>query len=265
MQLPHRVRAAGQRVLGGIPVPIVSGPNRGRRWSVAALGRGYGSGAFARDRLEALAAVTRPGDCFWDIGAHKGFVALAAARMVGVTGRVVAFEPAAENLVFLRRHLQWNRAGNVDVRPVALGDVPGSVAFGGGSSSVAHRVGIGPEAVVLETARRLVEREGLPAPDVLKIDVEGAEAAVLRGADGLLRGDEALLISTHSRSLYEECEGWLRERSFHVLPSHDAATRIATGSPWTSDHDLLAVGPSRWPTVRDLGGLRLVAPPTRAP
>lgn len=260
MQLPHRVRTAGQRVLGGIPVPIASGPNRGRRWSLAALGRGYGSGAFARERLEALAAVTRPGDCFWDVGAHKGFVTLAAARMVGGSGRVVAFEPAAENLSFLQRHLRWNHAGNVDVRPLALGSTPGPAPFGGGSSSVAHRVGAGLETVRVETGKRLVELEGLPAPDVLKIDVEGAEAAVLRGAEGLLRGHEALLISTHSRALYEECAGWLLERSFHVLHSRDAAACLATGSPWTSDHDLLAVGPSRGASVRDLGRLRLVAP-----
>jgi hypothetical protein len=108
MQLPYPLRALGHRFLGGVPVRVRSGINRGRKWSLAAQGRGYGSGAFGRDRLDALAAVTRPGDCFWDVGAHKGFVTLVASRLVGASGHVVAIEPAAVNLGFLRRHVAWN-------------------------------------------------------------------------------------------------------------------------------------------------------------
>ena len=94
--------------------------NAGLRWSLAALGRGYGSGSFGRDRLDALRAVVREGDAFWDLGAHKGFVTLAAARMVGAAGVVVAVEPASVNLRFLARHLQWNGIGNVRVVAAAV-------------------------------------------------------------------------------------------------------------------------------------------------
>ena len=67
------------------------------------------------DRLAALQAVVRPGDCFWDIGAHKGFVTLAAASMVGPSGSVVSLEPSGRNLWFIRKHLSWNPAEHVRV------------------------------------------------------------------------------------------------------------------------------------------------------
>ncbi|HET9948378.1 MAG TPA: FkbM family methyltransferase, partial [Longimicrobiales bacterium] len=161
MQLPYPVRAAGQRLLGGVPVRIRGGVNRGRAWSLACLGRGYGSGRFGRDRLEALAALVREGDVVWDVGAHKGFVALAASSMVGARGTVVAVEPAEVNLAFLRRHLAWNRLENVRVVDAALADAPGAAAFGGTGSSVAFRIGVGPATVRVETIERLVEA-GLP-------------------------------------------------------------------------------------------------------
>ena len=245
MQLPYPIRMLGQWAFGAIRVRIRAGPNRGKRWSVVALGRGYGSGAFGRDRLAALAAVTRPGDTFWDVGAHKGFVTLAATSMVGPGGRVVAVEPSAANLRFLRRHVAWNRERNVKVLAAALSDTEGEAAFGGTGSSIAFHLGEGPERVEVTTVERLVGQGGHPRPHVLKIDVEGAEAAVLRGMGTLLGGDQALLISTHGRQLYEQCRRLLLQRGFRVYDSWQIAHRIETGAPWTSDHDLLAVGSHR--------------------
>jgi FkbM family methyltransferase len=225
---------------------------------VVALGRGYGSGSFGRDRLAALAAVTRRGDTLWDVGAHKGFVTLAAAGMVGPSGQVVAVEPSAANLVFLRRHLAWNRVGNTSVQPVALSDAPGEAAFGGTGSSIAFHMGEGPEQVEVTTVERLVAEGGLPRPNVLKLDVEGAEAHVLRGMGPLLGGDQAILISTHSRGLYEQCRRILGERGFRVHDSWQITHRIETGAEWSSDHDLLAIGGRREVDPSRLQALRLL-------
>ena len=262
MRFPRAVRALGQSVLGGVPVPIRSGYNRGLRWSLAALGRGYGSGTFGRDRLEALEAVVRQGDTFWDLGAHKGFVTLAAARMVGPSGRVVAVEPASVNLRFLRRHLEWNGVVNARVVTAALSDRNGVSSFGGGGSSVAFHLGEGDETVPVKTLDQLAAELDVPRPGVLKLDVEGEEAAVLRGAGRLLGGDQAVLASTHSRALYEECRALLEERGFRVLDSWEiAARRSAPMRPWSSDHDLLAIGSGRRVDEQRLRALRLIAGP----
>ncbi len=261
MQLPYPVRVLGHRTLGRISVRIRAGMNRGMRWSVVTLGRGYGSGSFGRDRLAALALVTRPGDTFWDLGAHKGFVTLAASRMVGALGHVVAIEPSATNLGFLRRHLAWNGIHNVTVVPAALSDRAGEADFGGRGSSIAFRIGVGPERVRVATLQGLVTAEGLPRPDVLKIDVEGEEAAVLRGMGALLGPDQALLISTHGRASYVECRALLAVRGFRVHDSWEVRRRLESGEPWSSDHDVLAIGPDREVDAAAIEQLRLLAGP----
>lgn len=85
---------------------VRGGPNRGLRWSVSSSGRGYISGRFEAERIERMLGLARPGALVWDIGAHKGYTALALARAVGPEGQVVAVEPAPDNLLLLRRHLQ---------------------------------------------------------------------------------------------------------------------------------------------------------------
>jgi FkbM family methyltransferase len=262
MQLPYRLRSWGQRTFGDVSVRIRSGRNRGLRWSMAALGRGYGSGRFARDRIEALDAVVREGDAFWDVGAHKGFIALAASRMVGPSGLVVAIEPAGANLRFLERHVVWNGIDNVRVVPAAASDRNGVGFVGGPGSSVAFRLGEGPEEVPVRTIELLAVELDLGRPTVLKIDVEGEETAVLRGAKRLLGSDQALLVSTHSRELYEECRALLIPLGFWIHDSWEIAKHRTLDTPWTSDHDFLAIGRDRPVNEARVRALALLNPPS---
>jgi FkbM family methyltransferase len=261
VQLPYSLRILGQRAVGDLRVRIRSGPNRGSWWSLAALGRGYGSGRFGRERLEALAAVIRPGDALWDIGAHKGFVTLAGSRMVGPLGVVVAIEPALDNLRFLERHLEWNDIRNARVVAVAVSDQVRTSTIGGSRSSVAFRLGEGPQEVPVRTVELLAVELDLGRPTVMKIDVEGEEAAVLRGAKRLLGTDQAILVSTHSRALYDECRAFLEPLGFRIYDSWEIAQHKRNGTPWTSDHDFLAIGFDRGVDQERIKSLRLIAGP----
>lgn len=245
MRLPLIVRRTAAAVIGRIPLRIRGGPNRGMRWTVASSGRGIAAGRFEARRVEALLRLLRPGDVVWDIGAHKGYVALAAARAVGPAGRVYALEPAAANQTYLRRHVAWNRATNVEVVPVAVGAVDGEEAFGGRGSSITFRLGQGDERVAVRTVATLLQ-QGLRRPAVLKIDVEGGELDVLRGAGDVLGDDVVLMIAVHSRSQYDGCRAWLEQRGFRVHRSA-AMRRMMERLPdgWSPDPDLLAVGPAR--------------------
>lgn len=261
MQLPYPVRVLGQRALGDVRVRIRSGPNRGLQWSLAAFGRGYGSGRFGLQRIEALASVVQEGDAFWDVGAHKGFITLAAARLVGPSGLVVAIEPAAANLRFLERHLLWNGIHNARVVPAAASDRSGLASFGGRGSSVAFRLGEGPDEIPVTTIELMAVELDLGRPTVMKIDVEGEEAAVLRGAKRLLGTDQALLISTHSRELYEECREMLAPLGFRIYDSWEIARHLRDGTAWTSDHDMLAIGRDRHVDESRIQALELIADP----
>lgn len=198
------------------------------------------------NRLAALQAVVRPGDCFWDVGAHKGFMTLAAAGLVGPSGSVVSLEPSERNLWFIRRHLSWNPMDRVRVIPGAVSDRRGEAHFAGRGDSLAYSLGRGGETVAVRSVSDIVRDFGVCPPTVIKIDAEGEEAAVLRGAGDLLGGEVALLISVHSRALHQECIALLTSRGFRLFESFGMARCSADPThAWTSDHDLLAVGADR--------------------
>jgi FkbM family methyltransferase len=246
MQLPFAIRDLGQRLFRNVPVRIRSGINRGMKWSIVTSGRGYGSGAFGDARLAALKAIVQPGETFWDIGAHKGFVALAASHLVGPTGSVVAVEPSSRNRWFIQRHLTWNGIDNVVVVGAAVSAARGEARFGGRGDSLAYALGRGDETVPVRTVPDIVEEHGVSLPSVLKIDAEGQEAAILEGARTCLGPGLALLISVHGRELHGACTAFLRARGFRLFESGDMARCSADpAAPWTSDYDILAVGPER--------------------
>ena len=243
MRLPRFLRSAGSRLLRRIPFRIASGPNQGFKWSLASSGRGYRSGRFEVNRIHALHTLVDAGDHVWDIGAHKGYVSMALARRVGESGSVVAFEPSGTNLWFLRQHIDWNALDNVKIIPVAVTDREGHAQFGGRGSSITFRLGQGNERVRMATLQILTAEENLRVPQMIKIDVEGSEGAVLRGAGDLLTKGMLLFIAIHGRSCYDECHAVLSERGYHLYPSAPLAERLADPTlRWGADHELLAVG-----------------------
>jgi len=241
------------RVLSGFRLKIKSGPNAGMRWTLASSGRGYAAGTFEHERVSAIVSLLRKGEVFWDIGAHQGYVTLAASRAVGAAGSVVSFEPAASNRSLLESHVRWNRLYNVRVLPYAISDADGEAAFGGTGGSVTFGLGRGDEVVATRSIRSLMQNESLPRPSVLKIDVEGSEADVLRGGIEFLSPAMLIWISVHGHDLYQECRTLVSSRSMQIFES--AKIRRAAASPaerWGSDKEMLAVGSERRLTAEEI-------------
>jgi FkbM family methyltransferase len=246
MQLPFAIRVVGQKLFRRVRIRIPAGINQGMRWSLVTSGRGYGSGSFAKTRIAVLQALIRPGDCVWDVGAHKGFMTLAASQIVGPRGTVVSVEPSERNRWFLHKHLAWNGIENVEVVPAALSGKPGRRAFGGTGDSLAYTLGRGTERVAVRRIPDVVENQGVPRPDVMKIDAEGQEAAILDAAGDALRPHAAVLVSVHGRPMHRACTDIFQERGFRIFESWEMALCSADPEhPWTSDYELLAVGPQR--------------------
>ena len=126
-----------------------------------------------------------------DIGAHAGLYTLIASKLVADTGRVVCFEPSPRERGRLLRHVKLNGCGNVTVEPVALGETDGDatlyVVQGSETGCNSLRRGdVGDVQPVRVPLRRLddyVARGEIGRVDVVKMDVEGGELAVLRGAE----------------------------------------------------------------------------------
>jgi FkbM family methyltransferase len=142
------------------------------------------------------------GGTYIDVGANIGFHCLLAVHVTGPTGRLHAFEPGREALGFLRRNLRG--IDTVSIVEMAVTDGPGEVTFYEGlgaamvSSSVvrehvATRSDTMREVTVPATSLDACTAEHGLAPDLVKIDVEGAELAVLEGASTLLAAGRAVV------------------------------------------------------------------------
>jgi FkbM family methyltransferase len=176
------------------PVPILAGAGRGLRINLHGSAVGFATGTAELPLQNALIRELRPGITFFDIGANIGFVTMIAARAVGPTGRVVAFEPVPENVAAIKKNLALNGIDWVDVRQAAIGLESGSASlivsdvsafsrFGSVSVPTGARETI---EVAVESIDELLAAGAIPQPDVIKIDVEGAELQVIEGARQML-------------------------------------------------------------------------------
>jgi FkbM family methyltransferase len=142
----------------------------------------------------------RSGDVVADVGANIGLYTIALAKRVGEAGTIHAFEPDPANFLALQRHCRLNKVTAVVVAyQVAVGWTNGRIAFEGGLGPESH-VGSGTVLSEVEVVRLdSLFRKG--RIDILKIDVEGAEEDVLRGASLLLndrrRGPRSIYIEVH--------------------------------------------------------------------
>jgi FkbM family methyltransferase len=181
-----------------IPVTVLSGPAKGLKVVIEPHDeKSLWTGSHEPEVLSVMGDYLKPGSVCWDVGAHIGLHALFAGRCVGPSGHVHAFEPAAVNVARLRRGIALNHATNITIHEMALSDKTGTAVLYDRGSNPLHTLIDGPrtvrgETVFCDTADRMAERLG--RPDLIKIDVEGAEKMVLAGARDLLSRDPPVLI-----------------------------------------------------------------------
>ena len=220
--------------------PVLTGPLRGARILLGSMaGEGGGASVYFNmmepEKTAALVEALRPGAVFFDVGANIGFYSIVASRILGPAGKVVAFEPSVTNLAYLHRHVELNRATNVLIVPAACADRQSLELFDAGRNRaeghIAESVGsasTGPYALApTTTVDAAVGKLGME-PDVLKIDVEGAEVSVLRGAQSMLRRKRPVIfLEVHSDTLRSACLEILQPLgySFQTL-SRDEATTV---------------------------------------
>jgi FkbM family methyltransferase len=161
------------------------------------LGRAdMASGGFEPEETKLLAELFGRAEVFIDVGANVGLYTLLAARR-GL--EVVAVEPLPENLAYLTRNLALNGFEGVEIFPVAVadkasvlplygGDTGASLVSGWAGASAAFQTAVAVSTLDVLVARRFAGRRV-----VIKIDVEGAEARTLRGAQLLLTQEPAPL------------------------------------------------------------------------
>lgn len=159
-------------------------------------------GPFEASELAWIAQHVARGACVVDVGANIGWFTCALAQAVGPQGTVWAFEPAASNLLRLRAHLARNGLQQVTVFDCALAEHDGAgtllLADDGAYPSlvaVAGRRATGAtQAVPVRALAEIWSARGAPDIAFIKIDVEGGELEVLKGAEPILRTQRPRLL-----------------------------------------------------------------------
>jgi FkbM family methyltransferase len=186
---------------------------------------GFWRGEHESEVQNTLSAILRPGDVVYDVGAHIGSIAFGAARSVGVGGKVVAFDGDPANVQRLRENsarnnldagLQivhaavWSHASEegIPFRRAREGTSQGGVEADGQRPVLADGEIIHVPAITLDD----FVASGGPPPQVIKIDVEGGECEVLRGASNLLRTHRPyLIVEVHHQQADKQIRAVLAE------------------------------------------------------
>lgn len=199
-------------------LPILQGRLRGKKWIVGSSSHGCWLGSYEHKKRILFEEIVEEGSCVFDIGANVGFYTLLASVMVGPRGRVLAFEPVPSNLTFLKAHLGLNGVENVDVFETAVSDREGQERFECCKDRCEGRLTANGNFVVhCVSLDGLTARSVFRAPDVIKIDVEGAELSVLRGGSRLLAAfHPTIFLATHGTELHRECVSLLRRLGYQL-------------------------------------------------
>jgi FkbM family methyltransferase len=229
---PRRIArfAFGKVLPKGYAYPVVRGPLRGFRFILgAAAGAGGGAsilfGLAEPEQIQAFTAAVKPGQIVFDVGANVGYYTLLGSRLVGANGLVLSIEPACRNIHYLYRHLKLNSIKNVIILPSACSDDLGVASFSlGENCAIGHLQEIAGEQVKRCSDKTLVPTvtidsitEHIGLPDVIKIDVEGAEFQVLQGGQHTLaEARPSIFLSTHSAETQLQCLRYLESMDYTI-------------------------------------------------
>jgi len=154
--------------------------------------------------IESVVSDVCEDDIFYDVGANVGLYTCFIAQ---VSDQTVAFEPHPVNADKLRENVAFNQLTNVEVREEALSDTEGTAKLAVTGTDVAgegtHALATGSEENTVEIHINLGDNlpQNVPAPDVIKIDVEGAEMSVIRGMKETLSSCRVVYCETHAEKL----------------------------------------------------------------
>ena len=190
----HSVRFLDRALMGtygslidGQVMTIEDGPMRGIKLVASQhTSHAHINGSYERDVQEAIAGMLQPGDICYDLGASIGYMTLLMAR---TAKHVYSFEPAPHAAEEMKHHLAANQMENVTIVPFPVSDGVRKVRFcltDGAYGSAINETETRWPVLELETTTLNIFAKTHPAPDFLKMDVEGEEGRVLDAAGEML-------------------------------------------------------------------------------
>jgi FkbM family methyltransferase len=241
-----------------------------------ACGRAILRGRFENAERQFVERYLELGMTALDIGAHHGFYSLLASKKVGRNGRVVAFEPSPRERERLTRHLAWNTCSNVCVEEAALGETEGRADFfivtskETGCNSLREPKTKHPTRRLQVQVKRLddyLRTSQIERVDFIKLDVEGAELSVLKGAGEVLENRPRPVLLCEVQDLRTKAWGYpaleiikfLASRGYDwfMLLEDGSLRMVNTNGRKEWDGNFAAVPPERSEHLRNRGLMAL--------
>lgn len=213
----------------------------------------YYFGTYEAGTLHIMQKCLREGDVFFDIGSNIGVMSLFASQLVGEQGKIYAFEPDPDTFAILRDNLKLNENGRVQPENLALGESNGTASLfqnrginRGASSLINSQENSNIVTVNTEKLDDFVSRNKPGKIKLLKIDVEGWEFEVLKGARQLLSSAEAPIVifecsdnvSVPREKIYRTYQYLLSANDYRVFKLKQGKEVISKLLPVENEKDL---------------------------
>ena len=229
-----RTGRAIKRIVGkNTALPIVAGRLKGKKWIVGG-GITQVLGRWQEQYTDKFAESISPSSVVYDVGANAGWYTLLASELAGPRGKVVAFEPLPSELRYLKGNVKINHCTNVQIIEAAISDSEGTATFfavaDGTLGSLSPVYGSSPNTTTVKTVTidSLVKKKIIPAPDVVKMDIERGELAALKGAASTLAEHAPIIfLETHGFDMYVDCCRLLASIGYAVERSHGSGYVVA--------------------------------------
>lgn len=157
----------------------------------------YLAGFHEREVIRTYSQILKPGMIAVDVGAHGGYHTVRFSKLVEPHGRVIAFEPSRDSFAALVRNVNRKGISNVRTEQAAIWNQRGMIELFSGATSAGNSVVI-PRAeshrVRSISLDEYFEGNKIGTPNLVKIDVEGAEVAVLEGMEGLIKSSPGITV-----------------------------------------------------------------------
>jgi len=204
---------------------------------------GYWMGIYEPEMQQALSSCLRPGAVLYDIGANAGFFSLLAAKCVGAEGQVFAFEPDPKNAEAARAQFKLNGLQNCHLVELAVGRETGMASFECAGSESKFAEGKAEACITIPVITLDDFLKDHRAPDVVKMDVEGAELDAMLGGMKIFERDRppVWLIELHGEKQARGVWDILTKQGYEIttirgdkvisdnVPSHVMARKKRTG------------------------------------
>lgn len=209
------IRLPIKLIPGKTILSILSGNLKGKKWIKGSHNISVVLGTYERKQSIEFASFCKNSKSFWDLGAHVGYYTL-LYHFNSTGGKIAAFEPSERNANLFRKHMDMNKISNYNLFEVAVSDKEGVLSFNKTATSVAGKLDEqGDSKVNVVKLSKMVAEGKIAIPDLVKMDIEGAEVNVLKDMKQIFTEKKPVLfVSTHGKEVHLACVALLKDMGY---------------------------------------------------